>query len=102
MKIEKLTICKTEPNEEVIRSIIFKSGLNLILDDHKGNISRTGNSIGKSTVIKIIDLCLGGRNVKNLYYDKDTRSENNIIKDFLNEYKVQAELVLIDENVKHK
>lgn len=101
MKIEKLTICKTEPNEEVIRSIIFKSGLNLILDDHKGNISRTGNSIGKSTVIKIIDLCLGGRNVKNLYYDKDTRSENNIIKDFLNEYKVQAELVLIDENKKY-
>ena len=61
-------------------------------------IRDSGNSVGKSTAIKIIDLCLGAKSVRELYYDSDTRSENVVVKDFLEEYKVQAELILIDEN----
>ena len=99
MKIKKLIVRKTKPSEEVIREIQFKEkGLNLIIDDTPESLRESGNSVGKSTAIKIIDLCLGAKSVRELYYDSDTRSENVVVKDFLEEYKVQAELILIDEN----
>ena len=99
MKIKKLIVRKTKPSEEVIREIQFKEkGLNLIIDDTPESLRESGNSVGKSTAIKIIDLCLGARSVRELYYDSDTRSENVVVKDFLDEFKVQAELILIDEN----
>lgn len=101
MKIKKLIVRKTKPSEEVIREIQFKEkGLNLIIDDTPESLRESGNSVGKSTAIKIIDLCLGAKSVRELYYDSDTRSENVVVKDFLEEYKVQAELILIDENKK--
>lgn len=96
---KKLIVRKTKPSEEVIREIQFKEkGLNLIIDDTPESLRESGNSVGKSTAIKIIDLCLGAKSVRELYYDSDTRSENVVVKDFLEEYKVQAELILIDEN----
>ena len=99
MKIKKLIVRKTKPSEEVIREIRFKEkGLNLIIDDTPESLHESGNSVGKSTAIKIIDLCLGAKSVRDLYYDSDTRSENVEVKDFLDEFKVQAELILIGEN----
>jgi len=99
MKIKKLIVRKTKPSEEVIREIQFnEKGLNLIIDDTPESLRESGNSVGKSTAIKIIDLCLGARSVRELYYDSDTRSENVVVKDFLDEFKIQAELILIDEN----
>ena len=99
MKIKKLIVRKTKPSEEVIREIQFKEkGLNLIIDDTPESLRESGNSVGKSTAIKIIYLCLGAKSVRELYYDSDTSSENVVVKDFLEEYKVQAELILIDEN----
>lgn len=101
MKIKKLIVRKTKPSEEVIREIKFnEKGLNLIIDDTPESLRESGNSVGKSTAIKIIDLCLGARSVRELYYDSDTRSENVVVKEFLDEYKVQAELILIAENKK--
>lgn len=101
MKIKKLIVRKTQPSEEVIREITFKlKGLNLIVDNTAEDIIESGNSVGKSTTIKIIDLCLGAKSIRELYYDSDTRSENNDVKNFLNEYKVQAELILIDQKGK--
>ncbi len=100
MRIDKLIVRKTNPFEQVIREIKFiKKGLNLIVDDTPKNLIDSGNSVGKSTAIKIIDLCLGARSVKDLYYDADTKSENKIVKDFLKSYKVQAELILIDVKI---
>lgn len=99
MKIKKLIVRKTKPSEEVIREIRFnEKGLNLIIDDTPESLRESGNSVGKSTAIKIIDLCLGAKSVRELYYDSDTKSENVVVKDFLEEYKVQAELILLDEN----
>ena len=101
MKIKKLIVRKTQPSEELIREITFNlKGLNLIVDNTPENLIESGNSVGKSTAIKIIDLCLGAKSIKELYYDSDTRSENNDVKNFLNEYKVQAELILIDQKGK--
>ncbi len=99
MKIKKLIVRKTKPSEVVIREITFnEKGLSLIVDNTPEDIIQSGNSVGKSTAIKIIDLCLGARSVRELYYDFDTRSENIEVKDFLSENKVQAELILLDKN----
>ncbi len=101
MIIKKLIVRKTKPSEEIIREIVFnKKGLNLIVDNTPENAIESGNSVGKSTAIKIIDLCLGAKTVRELYYDADTRSENKTVKDFLNKYKLQAELCLEDGNNK--
>lgn len=98
MIIKKLIVRKTKPSEEVIREIEFKEkGLSLIIDDTTESMRESGNSVGKTTAIKIIDLCLGAKSVRELYYDSDTRSENLKVKNFLDEYKVQAELILINE-----
>ena len=98
MKLEKLIIKKTKPKIEIIRNIKFKDGLNLIIDDTKGKLQATGNNIGKTTLIKIIDLCLGGKNVKSLYFDPDTNSINEEVREFLEAYKVVAELTLENGN----
>ncbi|WP_243285726.1 hypothetical protein [Enterocloster clostridioformis] len=101
MKIKKLIVRKTQPSEEIIRDITFNlKGLNLIVDNTPEDLIESGNSVGKSTTIKIIDLCLGAKSIRELYYDSDTRSENKDVKDFLSEYKVQAELILVDKKEK--
>ena len=57
MKIKKLIVRKMKPSEEVIREIQFnEKGLNLIIDDTPESLRESGNSVGKSTAIKIIDL----------------------------------------------
>lgn len=97
MRIKKLIVRKTKPSEEIIRDISFNTkGLSLIVDSTPEDMVESGNSVGKSTAIKIIDLCLGAKSVRELYYDSDTRSENVEVKNFLIEYKVQAELVLVE------
>lgn len=53
------------PNNEVI----FKDGLNVVLGD-----SESSNSIGKSTMLMIIDFCFGGED----YIDKEKEIHNNI------------------------
>lgn len=97
MLIERLIVRKMTPAEEIVRDIKFNlNGLSLIVDNTSNESSESGNSVGKTTAIKIIDLCLGAKSVKDLYYDSDTRSENQVVKNFLVSHKVQAELVLLD------
>lgn len=97
MLIEKLIVRKIAPSEEIIRNIKFNlKGVSLIVDNTSDEASESGNSVGKTTAIKIIDLCLGAKSIKELYYDSDTRSENQDVKEFLISHKVQAELVLLD------
>lgn len=83
MRIKKLIVRKTKPSEEIIREISFNAkGLSLIVDSTPEDMVESGNSVGKSTAIKIIDLCLGAKSTRELYYDPDTRSENIEVKDF--------------------
>lgn len=99
MVLDRLIIKETYPIETTIREIIFRpKGINLIVDNTKGSQTDTGNSVGKTTTIKIIDLCLGARTVSELYRDNDTKSENAQVKNYLNHHKVRAELKMIDEN----
>lgn len=94
----KQLIISTE--KEIIREIPFHKGLNLIVDESNDQV--TGNSVGKTTVLKLIDFCLGGK-PQNIYIDPESkRQEYKLIKDFLIGQKVLITLILTkdldDEN----
>ena len=92
MFLKTLTISS---ESKVIREIEFHSGLNLIVDENDAQI--TGNSVGKTTVLKLIDFCLGA-NPKNIYVDPETkRQEYKLVKDFLINQKVLITLVLTQD-----
>ncbi|OME44123.1 DUF2326 domain-containing protein [Paenibacillus odorifer] len=103
MLIHRLIVRKTKPEIEIIRDISFNhKGLSLIVDNTSDSAKDSGNNVGKTTVVKIIDLCLGAKSVRSLYFDVDTKSENHEIREFLMEHKVEAELILVDPNKKKK
>jgi len=78
----------------IIRKIEFHKGINLIVDSSEGHI--TGNSVGKTTVLKLIDFCLGA-NPKNIYQDPESKKEiYKLVKDFLVENKVLITLCLTE------
>lgn len=56
---------------EVIRDIPFHKGLNIILGERSVNNGST-NSIGKTTLLRAIDFCLGG-DEKPFYQDKENK-----------------------------
>ena len=79
----------------VIREMDFKSGLNIIIDETPAteNIS-TGNNVGKTTILKLIDVCLGAQ-PSIIYTDTENKKETyDLIKDFLVEEKVMVTLTL--------
>ncbi|MEW6087126.1 MAG: hypothetical protein AB1498_02335 [bacterium] len=81
----------------IIREIYFRKGINLIIDETPDSNERaTGNNVGKTTVLKLIDFCLGADH-KSIYIDPETkRNEYKLVKDFLINNKVLITLVLTD------
>ncbi len=56
-----LKTLKIENGESVIRNITFCKGVNLIVDETKSdNTIKSGNNVGKTTIHRLIDFCLGG------------------------------------------
>ncbi len=91
MFIKSLTISS---DQGIIRRISFRKGINLIVDESAEQI--TGNNVGKTTVLKLVDFCLGA-NQKNIYVDPETkRDEYTLVKDFLIDNKVLITLVLTE------
>ena len=82
----------------VIRTIEFREGLNLIVDETPiGNRKKTGNSIGKTTVLRLIDYCLGSDG-QNIYQDTEFKEQDNTtIKNFLIDSEVLVSLTLVDD-----
>lgn len=82
-----------------IRSITFHKGVNLIVDNtpfSKG--TKSGNSVGKTTVLRLIDYCLGSDG-KDIYSDTEFKSsKNNELKSFLENENVLVKLGLIDKS----
>lgn len=93
MYLDRLRIVESDPAERVVRSITFKKGMNLIVDTRKGKHER-GNGIGKTTSLKLIDICLGAKDRKYIYYDDELDQDNLDLKEYINESKVYAELTL--------
>lgn len=56
MQLVSLSISRSN---HILREIPFKQGLNLILDKPTGAGTKSGNNIGKTTVLRLIDFCLG-------------------------------------------
>jgi uncharacterized protein YydD (DUF2326 family) len=77
---------------KVIREITFHKGINLIVDESEEQI--TGNNVGKTTVLRLIDFCLGG-DAKDIYIDPENkRTEYLLVKDFLIKNKIIITLTL--------
>ncbi len=98
MYITSLTIRKNGEEGEPIRQINFNKGINLIVDTSSAqDNTQTGNNVGKTTVLRLIDYCLGG-NKEKIYQDpefkKNSNSSANKIKNFLETNNICIELKL--------
>lgn len=94
MYLRKLTISSPR---KVIRDIEFHKGLNLIVDETPENTTGTGNNVGKTTVLRLIDYCLGG-DVDGIYRNPEDKHESYaLVKDFLTGNNVFVTLILVDD-----
>lgn len=96
-----LKLLKIETEDEIIRELQFRKGMNLIVDDTPISIDenelKTGNNVGKTTVLKLIDFCLGA-NPKNIYTDPENKGQDyETVKNFLMDYKVMITLILKED-----
>ena len=95
MYLKRLTI---ETPEKTIRDMEFYSGLNLIIDDTKDiSTKTTGNNVGKTTVLKLIDFCLGADS-KIIYTDTENKKNTyDVVKKFLIDEQVIITLLLVED-----
>lgn len=91
MFLERLIIVS---DGKEIRNIHFKMGLNLILDETPQSQSKvSGNNIGKTTLLRVIDFCLGGDSSR-IYKDKETGTTNTDIENFLKDKSTKFFLIV--------
>jgi uncharacterized protein YydD (DUF2326 family) len=91
MFLKSLTISK---GASIIRDIEFRKGINLIVDNSEGKI--TGNSVGKTTVLKLIDFCFGA-DKKNIWEDpEDKKQVYSLVKDYLIDNEILITLTLTE------
>ncbi|MGG3889488.1 DUF2326 domain-containing protein [Metabacillus fastidiosus] len=97
MFIKKLKI--SSPSA-VIRELNFHSGLNLIVDETPTDdeqLTVTGNNVGKTTVLKLVDFCLGGK-PSIIYTDTENKKEvYELVKNYLIEKEILITLVLVED-----
>ncbi|MCF5439899.1 DUF2326 domain-containing protein, partial [Pseudomonas syringae] len=93
MQLIKLSIFD---GSEEIRTITFKEGMNIIT-----NLGETGNQIGKSTSLRALVFCLGGR-AEPLWKDPDNNKVNEKVKKFLTKGDLRFELILKISSITHR
>jgi uncharacterized protein YydD (DUF2326 family) len=101
MFLKSLTI---QNKNTIIREINFHKGLNFIVDETPEYQQRTGNNVGKTTVLRLVDYCFGSDG-KNIYKDTEFQKQpNTIVENFLKENNIIITIVLSenldDENCK--
>ena len=82
----------------IIRDISFHKGINLIVDETPVNSSQqsTGNNVGKTTVLRLVDYCFGADG-KNIYQDTEFKKQPNTkIENFLKDNEIIITVVLVD------
>lgn len=87
----------------LIRRIDFHQGLNLIVDEVSTDNEETGNNVGKTTVLRLIDFCFGMEGNKIYTATEGPKVVNKEVKEFLMETEVLITLCLADgftENAK--
>ncbi len=95
MFLKKLTI---HNGPTLIRDIPFHKGLNLIVDETKTSDRReSGNNVGKTTVLRLIDYCLGSDGT-NIYKDPEFKDKTNTqIERFLKENNIIISMTLKED-----
>lgn len=82
---------------KVIREIPFHKGLNLIVDETPSGETLTGNNVGKTTVLRLVDFCLG-RDGSVVFRDPESKREvYQLVKDYLIDNKIIITLTLVDD-----
>ena len=82
----------------IIRDIPFHKGINLIVDETPVGSSQqaTGNNVGKTTVLRLVDYCFGADG-KNIYQDTEFgKQPNTTIENFLKNNEIIITVVLVD------
>lgn len=81
----------------LIRHIKFHVGLNLIVDETPSDAGEaTGNNVGKTTILILIDFCLGA-SAKGIYTDPENkRTEYALVKNFLADTQALVTLTLTE------
>lgn len=92
MFLRKLTIKNADG---VIRELNFTQGVNLVIDDTPvAELRASGNNVGKTTVLRLIDFCLGG-DQKLIYTDSEDTGKSYVkVQNFLIEKNVHVLLEL--------
>jgi len=92
--LKSLTI---KDSAKIIRTIEFHKGINFIVDETPDNASKqtTGNNVGKTTVLRLIDFCFGEKGDK-IYKDTEFKKSNINIENFLQKNNIQIILVLTE------
>ncbi len=79
MRLISLSIAR---GGETIREIEFKLGLNLILDKPTQTLIKSGNDLGKTTVLRLIDYCLGSDG-SDIWEDSEFKTINQEVFNYL-------------------
>ncbi|WP_083003182.1 DUF2326 domain-containing protein [Halomonas sp. GT] len=90
MKLDSLEI---KINNEVKRFVKFEFGLNLITN--KPDSGRTGNSVGKSTLSRVVDFLMLG-SIESIYIDEEFKKPNQEIETLFKNNVVTASLSFHD------
>jgi uncharacterized protein YydD (DUF2326 family) len=78
----------------IIREIPFRKGINLIVDESDAQV--TGNDVGKTSVLRLIDFCLGAK-PGGIYVDPESKKDEYLlVKQYLQENEVLITLILKD------
>ena len=94
MQLIQLVIMRAD---SVVRSIAFKQGLNLILDKPTATLTQSGNNVGKTTVLRLIDFCLGSDG-DDIWQDSEfKKSVNQDVYDYLHG-QISVSITLVVEN----
>ena len=83
----------------VIQNISFLKGINLIVDETPDDqpLQTTGNNVGKTTVLRLVDYCLGAKG-DNIYKDTEFSNQpNTTIENFLIDTEVLATIELVED-----
>ncbi len=92
MLIHCLRIINQVDNYE-LRTVKFHSGANFIVDT---DASKQHNKVGKTTFLKLIDVALGARDRRLIYFDSETNSLEANLEKYIRFNKSMVELTLVD------
>lgn len=101
MFIQQLKIYNNiEGNNEIRRITEFHTGINFIVDEAAPG--EKANNTGKTTALKLIDVCLGSKDRKYIYTDSKTGGTITEVYNQIKDYNITAQLTLVDSLDKRK